>query len=108
MFGIRFKSLLSLKAYVIVAFIAFWNAGFLLGRYLGGGGIQASFEPVAMKTTGITCALAGLFFLSVAASTKVQSILVAPSRSNNFRSREFYILAFLTCGMAIGYLFIGA
>lgn len=106
MFRIQLKSLLSLKISVIISFVVFWNAGFLLGRYLGGGDIQASFEPIAMKTAGITSIFVGLFSLLIAASKKMQSILVSPARSDSFRSREFYILAFITCGLGLFYLLV--
>ncbi|MEM9774209.1 MAG: hypothetical protein AAF902_06485 [Chloroflexota bacterium] len=106
MLGIRFKTFLSLKAVVIVGFCVFWGAGFQFGRYLGGGDVKGSFEPIALKTVGITCAFACLFFLSVASLKKAQAILVAPSRSNDFRPREFYLLAFVTFVLASFYLFV--
>ncbi len=93
----KWRSLISLKAPVIIAFILLWNSGILLAMYLGGGGLT----PIGMEVTGYVCLVACLFSLSVARSTTVQSLVIAPSRAANFNSKEFYFLALLSGFLAI-------
>ena len=98
---LEWRSLVSLKAPVIVAFVLIWNAGFLLAMYLGGGGLKGGLSPIGMKVTGVDCLAACLFSLSVAASKPVQAALIAPSRAANFNSKEFYFLAFVSGALAV-------
>lgn len=106
MLGIRFKSVLSLKAYILIFFAIAWNAGFLTGRYLGGGGVKGSFEPIALETHGVVGGAACLFFLCAANPRIAQKYFIAPSRSQNYRPREFYLLAFVTGGLTVSYFLI--
>jgi len=98
---LNWKSLLSLKAPVIIAFVLLWNAGFFLAMYLGGGGLRGGLTPIGMEITGYICLVACLFSLSVATIRRVQSILIAPSRAENFNTKEFYFIAFITGVLAI-------
>lgn len=98
---LNWKSLISLKAPVIVAFVFLWNAGFLIAMYLGGGGLSGGLTPIGMEITGYVCLLACLFSLSVATIKRVQSALIAPSRADNFNAKEFYFIAFITGVLAI-------
>ncbi len=97
----KWRSLISLKAPVIIAFILLWNSGILLAMYLGGGGLRGGLTPIGMEVTGYVCLVACLFSLSVARSTTVQSLVIAPSRAANFNSKEFYFLALLSGFLAI-------
>ena len=104
MLGIRLKTILSLKVYILLSFIIFWNAGFLFGRYLGGD-VRGSFAPIAVRTYGAVCGAACIFFLFVANPKVAQRYFVSPSRGQNYRPREFYLLAFLMGAMAINFIF---
>ena len=97
---LEWRSFVSLKAPVIVAFVLIWNAGLLLAMHLGGGGLKGGLTPIGMKITGVVCLAACLFSLSVAASKSVQAALIAPSRAANFNSKEFYFLAFVLGALA--------
>jgi len=98
---LNWRSLISLKVPVIVTFILLWNAGFLLAMYLGGGGLHGGLTPIGMKITGYVCLIACLFTLLVATIKPVQTLVVAPSRADNFSSKEFYFLAILSGVLAI-------
>ena len=95
------KSLLSLKTSVIIAFVVIWNAGFLLAMYLGGGGLNGALTDTGMRVSGYVCLAACLFSLSVALSKPLQSILIEPNRAENFNTKEFYFLAFISGALAI-------
>ena len=98
---LEWRSYISLKASVLIVFVALWNAGILYAMFLGGGGPRGGLTPVGMKVTGFVCVAASIFALSVAMSKSLQSSLVAPTREKNFNSREFYFLAFVTGVLAI-------
>jgi hypothetical protein len=104
---LEWRSLVSLKAPVIVAFVLIWNAGFLFAMHLGGGGLKGGLSPIGLKISGFVCFAACLFSLSVAASKPVQEVLIAPSRADNFNSKEFYFLAFVLGALAVSrFLFL--
>ena len=90
------KSFVSLKAYVLIAFVVIWNAGFLLAMQLGGGGLRGGLTPIGMKITGAVCIAACIFSLLVACIKPIQARLVAPARAHNFNVKEFYFLAFVS------------
>ena len=98
---LEWRSFISLKAPVLIAFVALWNAGILYAMFLGGGGPRGGLTPVGMKVTGFVCVAASIFALSVAMSKSVQASFIAPARAQNFHSREFYFLAFVTGVLAI-------
>jgi len=98
---LEWRSLVSLKAPVIIAFVLIWNAGFSLAMHLGGGGLRGGLSPIGMKVTGFVCLAACLFSLSIAVSKPLQAALIAPSRAGNFNSKEFYFLAFVSGALAV-------
>ncbi|MCV2403797.1 hypothetical protein OFY17_13065 [Marinomonas sp. C2222] len=98
---LEWRSLVSLKTPVIVAFVLMWNTGFLFAMHLGGGGLKGGLSPIGMKITGFVCLAACFFSISVAASKSVQEVLIAPSRADNFHSKEFYFLAFVSGALAV-------
>jgi hypothetical protein len=95
------RSLGSLKAPVIIAAIFIWNAGLLFAMHLSGGELTSKLSPTGMKLAGGVCLAACLFSLSIANSKLVQTALIAPSRANNFNSKEFYFVAFLSGVIAV-------
>jgi hypothetical protein len=98
---LEWKSLVSLKTSVIVAFVLLWNAGFFMAMHLGGGGLRGGLTPIGMEITGYACLAVTVFGLSVATLKPVQLSLIEPSRSGNFNPKEFYFLAFVSGVLAI-------
>ncbi len=98
---LNWKSFLSLKVPVIVAFVVLWNAGFLYAMYMGGGGLAGGLTPIGMKITGYVCAAASLFSFSIAAIKPFRNMLLAKTRVHNFSVKEFYFLAFVAGLLAI-------
>ena len=101
---LEWRSLVSLKAPVIILFVVFWNAGFMLAMYLGGGGLLGGLTPIGMKVTGFVCLSACIFSLAVATIKPLQLALIAPSRAKCFNPKEFYFLAFVSGFFAISRL----
>ena len=94
-------SILSVKKSVLIGFVVFWNIGFLVAFYFGGGGIEGMFSPVSMKVQGILCSVASLFFLSIAILKPVQNLVVLKDRIESFNPIGFYFVAFITAMLAI-------
>ena len=99
--SLNWRSILSLKAWVLVTFLVLWNLGFFVSMQAGGGGLTGGLAPAGMKISGYVCLAACAFSLSVATSKSIQSFLIAPSRAANFSTREFYFIAFITGFLAI-------
>ena len=97
---LEWRSLASLKASAIVAFIVLWNAGCLVGVHLNGGFGQLTNRASAIAMA-VTCAGACLFALAVALSTGVQDLLLAESRRHNFRRSDFLLVALIAGVLAI-------
>jgi hypothetical protein len=101
---LNWRSLVSLKVSVIIAFIIIWNMGFYLAMYLGGGGLSGGLTPIGLEVSGYTCLLASIFSLSVAMLKPIQGLLIAPSRASNFSPKEFYFLALVAGFLAVSRL----
>lgn len=99
--GLHWKSLLSLKTPVIVGFVAIWSAGFVFALQLGGGGLAGGLSPVGMRATGVLCALAFTFSVTVAAYRSVQAWVIEPARAADFSPKEFYCLALIAGVLAV-------
>jgi len=97
---LEWRSLASLKASVIVAFIVLWNAGCVIGVYLNGGFEQLTNRGSAIALAG-TCAAACAFGLAVALSARVQDAFLAESRRHNFRRSDFFFIALITGLLAV-------
>lgn len=97
----RHKSILSLKASVLIAFVAIWNAGFLYALYVADWNPDNIFKKESMTIQGLTCLFACIFSLAVAMFKPLQDFVVADSRQSNFRVLEFYFFALITAVLAI-------
>ena len=94
----------SLQQSVLIGFVVFWNVGFLIALYLGGGGIQGMFSPLSIKVQGIVCVIASLFCLSIAVLKPVQKLVVLEDKIESFTPVGFYFVAFITAMLAISRL----
>lgn len=99
------NSLFSIKKSVLIGFVIFWNAGFLIAMYFGDGGIEGMFSPKSMKVQGIVCVLASLFCLGIAIIKPVQKLVILEGRASEFNPIAFYFVAFITAMLAISRLF---
>ena len=97
-------SILSVKKTVLISFVVFWNIGFLIAFYFGGGGIEGMFSPLSMKVQGIVCVIASLFCLSIAVLKPVQKLVVLEDRIESFNPIGFYFVAFIAAILAISRL----
>ena len=95
--SMNWRSIVSLKVQVLIGFVLLWNLGLFYAASLGGGFPEGALTPAGMRATGYVCLLALSFCLAVARLKPIQSLVVAPSRANNFNSKEFYLMA-LTLG----------
>lgn len=91
---LEWRSLVSLKASAIVAFVVLWNAGCLVGIHLSGG-FGRPINREAAIAMAVTCAAASVFALAIALSVGLQSMLIAKSRRHDFRRIDFLIVAFI-------------
>ena len=91
--SVEWRSILSLKASVIVGFVLTWNLGFSVAIYVNGGMTRMSFP--AAWIIGATCFIASGFFAAIAMSGRFREFVLAPTRQHNFRRGDFVFLAFL-------------
>lgn len=103
------RSVFSLKAVVWVGFLLFWNAYYVAVHWLSDG-VLFRFRPI---TSQFAAAILPLYLLSalgafsVAISESVQRAIVAPSRRESFRSKEFYFIGTLLSIFVLLYALIG-
>ena len=91
---------------MIVVFLVVWNAGLLYAWHLGGGIPWGGLTPIGMKMSAFVLLAASVFAIAVATSGAVQERLVEPTRAENFRARDFYILALATGTLALMQFFM--
>ena len=99
--NLDWKSLVSLKVPVIIAFVVIWNAVFLYAMHLGSEDFPGRLTPENMWITGFLCIAVSIFSLFIAVLKPFQNIVVAESRAQNFRAKEFYFLALLTAFLGV-------
>jgi len=98
------RSLASLKVWVIALFLIIWNAAFLTAMHFSeNANIFAS--PISSNIIGTVCLLASIFAFSVAMSRTVQKRLIAESRSENFNTADFYLVGVICAIFVIASFF---
>jgi len=102
----QWRSYLSLKTNILVIFFILWNTGFIVAMYIFGDGFGSPITPGAGIVISIVCFIAGIFGFSVAVSTNVRKRLLEPTRSDNYRKKDFLLLGFVGIGLAIAMYFI--
>ena len=97
----KYKGLLALKIYVMIAVVVAWNVGFI---------VAMNMEPVpgdrmmpreSAVIISVTCLLASVFAISVAMSKNVQAAVLAPKRIRMFSPRPYYFISFVTGVLAL-------
>ena len=98
----KYKGLLSLKIWIMITFVAVWNIGFLCAMKQEPESGQSSMPRESALIIAATCFLASVFALTVAASKKAQSYVLAEKRLHLFASRPFYLVSIVTGVLALG------
>ncbi len=100
----QWRSYLSLKTSVLVAFLIIWNLGFVVAMYGFGDGFGAPITPNAGIVISVICICACIFGLIVSFSEKFRNNLLEPKRAHDYRVKDFYLLSFITFVLAVGML----
>jgi len=99
--GTGLAAVFSLKLSVIIGLIVFWNAGMLCGIHLNDGLGPVEDKNAARVFAGTAIALC-VFLMAIASSERVQNLVVADSRRDDFREDPFVFI-----GATAGVLGVG-
>jgi polyferredoxin len=101
----QWKSYLSLKTPVLIAFLMIWNLGILIGMYDFKSELNSVINTGSAVVISATCLCASFFGFSVAISEKLRNKLIEPKRAHNYSRKHFYLLGFVALVLAVGVLF---
>lgn len=97
---IRFKPLMALRAWFIVAFIVTWNAACILALGLNGWSGTLHWGPgVWVASTQLACT--SLLALAIVVIPSVREALTEPKRRELYSAQPFVFIAILTGVMAV-------
>ena len=102
----QWRSYLSLKTSVLLAFFIIWNLGFVIAMYGFGNGFGAPITPQAGIVISLICMCTGIFSMVVVASSNVRQQLIEPKRALDYRAKDFYLLSFVNIILSLTMFFL--
>lgn len=102
----QWRSLLSLKTSVLILFLLIWNLGFVVAMYGFGNGFSQPITPETGVVISIICICTCVFSLAVSFSSRIRAKLLATTRKQDYRAKDFYLLSFVTFMLSIVMFFL--